>query len=122
MNSANFYRQLMGEEDGPYTAHELQMLVRAGEITSETLVRQEDGEWFPASQIPGLFSTREWLVALLLSIFVGTLGVDRFYLGQIGLGILKLLTGGGCGIWWIIDVILIAMNRLPDAEGRLLKK
>jgi len=62
---------------------------------------------------------KEWLVALLLSIFLGTFGIDRFYLGHVGLGLLKLFTFGGCGIWWLIDVILIATNSLKDAQGRL---
>lgn len=61
---------------------------------------------------------KDWLVALLLSIFLGGLGIDRFYLGYIGLGILKLITMGGFGIWWLIDLILIAANKLPDSEGR----
>jgi TM2 domain-containing membrane protein YozV len=61
---------------------------------------------------------RSFLTALILSIFVGWLGVDRFYLGHIGLGILKLLTGGGCGIWYLIDIILIATRQVKDAEGR----
>ena len=49
-----------------------------------------------------------WMITLILSIFFGSLGVDRFMMGQIGWGILKLITGGGFGIWWLIDVILIA--------------
>lgn len=61
---------------------------------------------------------REWLVALLLSVFLGTLGVDRFYLGQVGLGLLKLFTLGACGVWWLIDVILIATGAIRDAQGR----
>ncbi len=65
---------------------------------------------------------KDWLVALLLSIFVGMLGVDRFYLGYVGLGILKLLTGGACGVWWLIDVILIAMNKMTDAHGNPLRQ
>ena len=65
---------------------------------------------------------KDFMVALLLSIFVGTLGVDRFYLGYIGLGILKLVTAGGCGVWWIIDLILIATKNLKDANGLPLKE
>ena len=62
-------------------------------------------------------SNRDWLVALVLSVIVGTLGVDRFYLGKIGTGILKLLTFGGLGVWTIIDIILIAIKKLDDKEG-----
>ena len=51
---------------------------------------------------------KKWLAALLLSILIGSLGVDRFYMGHVGLGILKLITFGGLGIWWLIDLILIA--------------
>ena len=64
---------------------------------------------------------KNWLVALLLSIFLGGLGVDRFYLGKIGTGILKLITFGGFGIWWLIDVILIATDSMRDSGGRRLK-
>jgi TM2 domain-containing membrane protein YozV len=66
---------------------------------------------------------KDWMTALLLSIFLGGLGVDRFYLGYTGLGILKLLTCAGAGIWGIIDIILIATGKMKDAQGNeLLKK
>ena len=53
---------------------------------------------------------KSWLAALLLSIFLGSLGIDRFYMGYNGTGILKLITFGGLGIWWLIDLILIIVK------------
>jgi TM2 domain-containing membrane protein YozV len=67
-------------------------------------------------------SERSQATAFLLSYFLGWLGVDRFYLGYTGLGVLKLLTCGGCGIWWIVDVILIGGGRLRDLDGAVLDR
>jgi hypothetical protein len=115
--------QRMGAEEGPFSAMELQMQVKAGSIKADTMVRKSDASaWFRAAEVPGLFSDKEWLTTLLLSVFVGSLGVDRFYLGQTGLGILKLLTLGGCGIWQIIDVIMIALGKVTDKNGLPLKR
>jgi len=59
-----------------------------------------------------------WTLVLLMSIFFGSLGVDRFLLGQVGLGILKLITFGGCGVWWLVDLILIASkHKFKDIES-----
>ncbi len=55
--------------------------------------------------------------ALILSVLVGGLGVDRFYLGYTGMGVLKLLTGGCFGILYIIDIINIATGKLRPADG-----
>lgn len=63
-------------------------------------------------------SEKSKTTALILSILLGGLGVDRFYLGHTGLGILKLITCGGFGIWGIIDIILIATDKLKDSKGQ----
>lgn len=55
--------------------------------------------------------------ALILSILAGGLGVDRFYLGYTGMGVLKLLTGGCFGILWLVDLINIATGKLQPADG-----
>lgn len=62
-------------------------------------------------------NSKKKVTALLLSIFLGELGIDRFYLGKIGTGLLKLITVGGGGIWWIIDIILIASGSMKDKRG-----
>ena len=62
-------------------------------------------------------SGKSFLITVLLSVFVGSLGVDRFYLGYIGTGVLKLVTFGGLGIWWLIDLIRIATRSLGPADG-----
>ena len=49
-----------------------------------------------------------WILCLIMSIFFGSIGVDRFIMGKVGTGILKLITFGGFGIWWLVDVVLIA--------------
>jgi TM2 domain-containing membrane protein YozV len=64
---------------------------------------------------------RDLGTAFLLSFFLGGFGADRFYLGYTGLGILKLLTGGGCGIWAMVDCIIIGMGRAQDADGNTLR-
>lgn len=68
---------------------------------------------------PSAGGTRKvnWVLTLILSILVGSLGIDRFMMGQVGMGILKLITAGGCGIWYIVDIILIAMkHQFPGVE------
>ena len=61
-------------------------------------------------------------VTFVLSALVGWLGVDRFYLGYTGLGILKLVTCGGCGIWTLVDMILVGIGSMRDAQGRPLAR
>lgn len=63
----------------------------------------------------------DWLTTLLLCIFIGTLGVHRFYTKNYVAGVIQLLTGGMCGIWWLIDVIMIVTDSYTDGNGNKLK-
>lgn len=66
-------------------------------------------------------SSKNKNLLILLSMFLGAFGVDRFYRGQVGLGILKLITFGGCGIWALVDTLIYLLSDLPkDSEGRLM--
>lgn len=88
-------------------------------INKDTIVVDpQTGNEFQAQQIPGVFSSKNWVTALVLSIVFGYIGVDRFYLGRGGLGFLKLITVGGGGLWWIIDIIVIASRSAKDRSGR----
>lgn len=60
---------------------------------------------------------KEFLATWLLSLFLGGLGIDRFYLGKIGTGILKLVTVGGFGVWALIDLILVLTGSTRDKQG-----
>ena len=62
------------------------------------------------------------MTTLLLCLFAGTLGVHRFYVGKIGSGVGQLLTLGGCGIWTLIDLIMILTGKFTDANGQPLLK
>ncbi len=63
----------------------------------------------------------KWLVTLLLCWFLGVFGVHRFYTGHIAIGIIQLITGGGCGVWALVDLILIIVGSYKDADGNPIK-
>lgn len=63
----------------------------------------------------------KWIACLLLCWFLGVFGVHRFYTGHTAIGVVQLLTLGGCGIWTLIDLIIIASGNFKDAQGNPIK-
>lgn len=116
--NAQWVVKMPGQQDQAVDTGTLAMWARSGVIRPESLVIDANsGMTYQANQIPGIFSTKQYVTTLLLSFFLGGIGVDRFYLGYTGLGVAKLLTLGGCGIWSLVDFILIAMRKVTDSQG-----
>jgi TM2 domain-containing membrane protein YozV len=73
-------------------------------------------------QMQPMQSDKNWVAVLLLGLLgiFGIAGIDRFYTGSIILGVLKLITFGGLGIWTIIDVILVVTGSYKDGNGNVI--
>ena len=66
-------------------------------------------------------SNKSKFLAAVLCFFLGVFGVHRFYVGKIGTGFLQLITAGGFGVWWIIDLVFILLGKFTDSNGNALK-
>ena len=66
-------------------------------------------------------SEKSFVATIILCVLLGGFGVHRFYVGKIGTGIIMLLTLGGLGIWTLIDLIMIAVQKFKDSSGLLIK-
>lgn len=73
----------------------------------------------PMTGLP--LSDKSKVVAGVLQLFLGGFGVGRFYIGDTGIGVAQLLTCGGCGIWALVDGIILLVNGGTDAQGRRLR-
>lgn len=66
-------------------------------------------------------SDKSRTIALVLAAVLGMFGAHRFYAGKTGTALLMIITMGGLGIWWLVDLILVAAGGFRDADGRLVK-
>ena len=87
-----------------------------------TLAEQYYKQLLTMTQNMGMPEPADWLTLLLLCIFVGGIGIHRFYVGKIGTGILFLFTGGLFGIGWLVDLIKIVTGKFTDKNGNVIQR
>ena len=123
MGDQRYYIMLPGLDGATYSTDELRAMAAAKVIRPSTPVQPEGWAYvIPASCMPGVYSDKSRIVALLLALSLGLLAIDRFYMGRVGLGVLKLLVslgtlGLGGFIWWFIDIIMIATRTARPGDG-----
>ena len=102
----------MKREDEKYCFECGEIIKIKAELCPKCGVRQKNISMFTLTEDRG-----RWLATLLLCWFLGVLGIHRFFTGHIGTGVLQLITLGGCGIWTLIDLIIIATGNFKDSNG-----
>ena len=99
------------------TADEIKKL---NDLLKDRVITQEEFDLQKEKLLNSSTTTRttDWLTLFLLTFFVGVLGVHRFYVGKIGTGFLMLLTLGGLGVWFLVDLILVVTGQFTNKEGQ----
>ena len=72
----------------------------------------------PTTVSEGEISDKGFTVVYILAWLIGYLGIHRFMVGKIGSGVAMLLTLGGLGVWWLVDLVMLALGNFKDKEGR----
>ena len=89
-------------------------LLRDRVITQEEFNSQKDKLLDSSTKTNSI----DWLALFLLTFFVGVLGVHRFYVGKIGTGVLMLITLGGLGVWFLVDLLLVVTGQFTNKDGQ----
>jgi hypothetical protein len=86
-------------------------------VSKNAIMCPSCGVGFSQGSRSGTGVDSRFLVTILLCWFLGVFGIHRFYTGHTTIGILQLITLGGCGIWVLIDFIIIVTGNFKDAQG-----
>ena len=100
-----------------FAANGKKLSAEKSSIIREKMAQADDSRYATISSV----ELKDPTTMLLISFFAGGLGVDRFMMGDMGMGILKLLTGGLCGILWLVDVIGISKKTKEQNFNELMK-
>ena len=91
--------------------------------TVKKILNGEEVEDYVAPEVPvGAEPEKDWTVTLLLCLFLGGLGIHRYYVGKIGTGILYMITGGLFGIGYLVDLLKIICGKFTDKKGNLIQR
>jgi TM2 domain-containing membrane protein YozV len=112
-------------ERNAYAAHPIETKMASGATNNSTTiqnsndVQQSENATETKNNVskPLAGSGKSQVIALILCVLLGGLGIHRFYLGYTWQGVVQLLTGGGCGVWALIDLIRIIMGDLKPKGG-----
>ena len=99
------------------TADEIKKL---NELLRDRVITQEEFDSQKEKLLDSSTKTNsiDWLALFLLTFFVGVLGVHRFYVGKIGTGVLMLITLGGLGVWFLVDLLLVVTGQFTNKDGQ----
>ena len=99
------------------TADEIKKL---NDLLRERVITQEEFDSQKEKLLDSSTKTNsiDWLALFLLTFFVGVLGVHRFYVGKIGTGVLMLITLGGLGVWFLVDLLLVVTGQFTNKDGQ----
>ena len=99
------------------TADEIKKL---NDLLKERVITQEEFDSQKEKLLDSSTKTNsiDWLALFLLTFFVGVLGVHRFYVGKIGTGVLMLITLGGLGVWFLVDLLLVVTGQFTNKDGQ----
>jgi hypothetical protein len=129
-----FYLRVGDRTLGPVTILAVRRMARLGRVGGSATSRPKraqavnartpvyDGKrWRRLGELPEVYSNKQRSVALILSLLLGVVGADRFYLHRFGSGVVKALTLGMCGTWWLLDLTFLLARVTTDKAGRPLR-